>query len=220
MRYRNALTAAVFLALSGMAAQAEPATGFAAYLGLRGAISEGNDTHAVVAATDLRGHPSTGVGGSIYAGARLDYGFRFEGELLYRHFTLDSLNAAGAPLPARSGYTQIAAPMANVFWEPPIPNFVVQPFLGAGFGAAYIDAHLRSGATQVFESDNWHFAYQLMAGVSLPLSQSARLTGMYRYFRVQDASYTCRVPGAPPTVAACSPDMTNQSIDLGLEFDI
>jgi len=220
MRYRNALTAAAFLALSGSAALAEPHGGFEPYLGLRGSIVEGNDTHAVVAATDLRAHPSTGVGGSVYAGARLDYGFRFEGELLYRHFTLDSLNAAGAPLPARNGYTQIAAPMANVFWDPPLPNFVVQPFIGAGFGAAYVDSHLRSGATQVFESDNWHFAYQLMAGVTLPLSSSSRLTGMYRYFRVQDAHYTCTVPGAPPTVAACSPDLTDQSIDLGLEFDI
>ncbi|HEY0299853.1 MAG TPA: P44/Msp2 family outer membrane protein, partial [Rhizomicrobium sp.] len=148
------------------------------------------------------------------------YGFRVEGELLYRHFTLDSLYAAGAPLPGRSGYTQIAAPMANVFWEPPLPEFIVRPFLGAGFGGAYVDSHLRSGTTQVFSTDNWRFAYQLMAGVTLPLGASSRLTGTYRYFRVQDASYTCTVPGAPPVVAACNADLTNQSIDLGLEFDI
>ncbi|MEI9889141.1 MAG: P44/Msp2 family outer membrane protein [Rhizomicrobium sp.] len=217
MRYGNALMAAAFSALGVPGAVAAP---FDAYLGLRGSIVEGNDTHAVVAATDLRAHPSTGVGGSLYAGTALGYGFRVEGELLYRHFTLDSLYAAGAPLPGRGGYTQIAAPMANVFWDPPIPEFIVRPFLGAGFGGAYVDSHLRSGTTQLFSADNWHFAYQLMAGVTLPLTQSSRLTGMYRYFRVQDASYTCTVPGVPPVVAACKADLTNQSIDLGLEFDI
>lgn len=218
MRYRNALMLTAFLAvLAGPAAAAEP---YAAYLGLRGSIVEGNDTHATVAATDLRAHPSTGIGGSAYAGIGLDYGFRAEGELLYRRFTLDSLNVAGVPLAGRSGYTQIAAPMVNVFWDPPVPNFVVRPFLGAGFGGAYVDSHLRGAGTEVFSADNWHFAYQLMAGVTLPLSSSSRLTGMYRYFRVQDASYTCTVPGAPPTVAACNADLTNQSIDLGLEFDI
>ncbi|HEY4941226.1 MAG TPA: P44/Msp2 family outer membrane protein [Rhizomicrobium sp.] len=217
MRYRNALMAAAFWLLGGSGAVAEDG---GLIVGLRGAIVEGNDTHTAVAASDLRAHPSTGLGGSFYAGARLGYGFRLEGEVLYRHFTLDSLNLAGAPLPSRNGYTQIAAPMANVFWDPPLPNFVVQPFIGAGFGGAYVDSHLRSGPTQVFSADNWHFAYQLMAGASLSLSPNARLTGMYRYFRVQDASYTCTVPLAPPTVAACHADMTNQSIDLGLEFDI
>lgn len=217
MRYRKALMAAAFSALGAASATAAPGD---AYLGLRGSIIEGNDTHAVVAATDLRAHPSTGLGGSAFAGIGLGYGFRVEGELLYRHFTLDSLNAAGLPLPGRGGYTQIAAPMANIFWDPPIPEFIVRPFIGAGFGGAYVDSHLRSGSTEVFSADNWHFAYQLMAGVQLPLSSTSRLTGMYRYFRVQDASYTCTVPGAPPVAAACNADLTNQSIDLGLEFDI
>ena len=217
MRVRGALMVAAFWALGASGAAAD---GIGGYLGLRGSIVEGNDTHAVVGANDLRAHPSTGLGGSLYAGARLGYGFRVEGELLYRHFTLDSLNLNGVPLAGRSGYTQIAAPMANVFWDPPIPEFIVRPFIGAGFGAAYVDSHLRSGATPVFASDNWHFAYQLMAGATLPLSQSARLTGMYRYFRVQDAGYRCTVPLAPLVTAACNADMTNQSIDLGLEFDI
>ncbi|HXC55035.1 MAG TPA: P44/Msp2 family outer membrane protein [Rhizomicrobium sp.] len=225
MAYRKALIAGVFWTLWAAApAAADPYTSphdqgsGAAYLGLRGSIVDGDDTHASAGAVDLKAHYSTGLGGSLYAGARLDYGFRIEGELVYRHFSLDSLSVAGTPQAGRTGFLQIAAPMANVYWDVPIPEFPLRPFIGAGLGAAYVDAHDRIGANPVIAADNWHFAYQLMAGAAIPLSQDARLTGLYRFFRVQDASYRCTPPALP--TAACRADTMNSSIDLGLEFDL
>ena len=221
----KALIAAAFLAASGSAALAadsysSPYDGAfnSAYLGLRGSIIDGADTHATASAVDLRAHYSTGFGGSAYAGTRLGYGFRLEGELAFHHFTLDALNIAGVPQAGRHGYQQIFAPMASLFWDPPFPDFVVRPFIGAGAGGAYIETHDAIGATEVIGTNDWHFAYQLMGGVALPLSQTSRLTGMYRYFRVQSVGYRCTPPALPTTV--CNADAIDQSIDLGLEFDI
>ncbi|MBV9419521.1 MAG: hypothetical protein JO348_07095, partial [Alphaproteobacteria bacterium] len=98
------------------------------------------------------------------------------------------------------------------------PDFVVHPFIGGGVGGAYIDAHERVGAAEIIGTDKWSFAYQLMGGVVLPLSTTSRLTGMYRYFRVQDGHFRCHPPALPAT--ACDANTMNQSIDLGVEFDI
>lgn len=225
MRLRNTLIAGAFLAALPFAgASADPYTSpydngsGPSYVGLRGSIVEDTDTHTTASATDLRAHYGTGFGGSIYAGMPLGYGFRVEGELLYRHNTLESLNVAGVPAAGRNGYQQIAAPMANLYWTLPLDSFIARPFIGGGVGAAYVDTHDRIGALEVIRSDKWHFAYQLMAGVVVPLSQTSRLTGMYRYFRVQDADYRCTPPALPTT--ACRATTMNQSIDLGIEFDI
>ena len=188
------------------------------YLGLRGSIIDGADTHTTASAVDVRAHYGTGFGGSAYIGTRLGYGFRLEGELKYDHFTLDNLNLAGVPQAGRHGYQQIAAPMANIFWDPPVPDFIVRPFIGAGVGGAYIDTHDSIGSAQIVGTDNWRFAWQLMGGVALPLSQTSRLTGMYRYFRVEDVGYRCTPPALPTT--ACKANAIDQSIDLGLEFDM
>lgn len=225
MAVRKALIAAALLAAGGGAAMAGdpytspydgPFTG--AYLGLRGSIIDGADTHTTASAVDLRAHYSTGFGGSAYAGTHLGYGFRLEGELAYHHFTLDNLNIAGVPQAGRHGYQQIFAPMASVFWDPPFPDFIVRPFIGAGAGGAYVDTHDAVGPADIIGTHGWHFAYQLMGGVALPLSQTSRLTGMYRYFRVESTGYRCTPPALPATV--CKADAIDQSIDLGLEFDI
>jgi opacity protein-like surface antigen len=175
-------------------------------------------TPTTAGGVDLRAHNATGFGASAYVGTHLGYGFRLEGELAYHHLTLDSLNIAGVPQAGRHGYQQIVAPMANLYWDPPIPEFVVHPFIGAGAGGAYVDAHDSVGGAQIIGTDQWHFAYQLLAGVALPLSQTSRLTGLYRYFRVEDAGYRCSPPALPTT--ACRANAIDQSIDLGLEFDI
>ncbi len=224
MTLRNALIAAVFLACAGGGAAADPYTSpydgafGAAYLGLRGSIIDGSDTHTTASAVDLRAHYSTGFGGSAYVGTRLGYGFPVEAEAAYHHLTLDSLNIAGVPQAGRHGYQQVGAAMANLYWDPQVPEFIVRPFIGAGAGVAYIDAHDSIGPAQIVGTDKWHFAYQLMAGLALPLSQTSRLTGLYRYFRVEDAGYRCTPPALPTT--ACSANAIDQSIDLGLEFDI
>ncbi|MEJ1968682.1 MAG: P44/Msp2 family outer membrane protein [Rhizomicrobium sp.] len=190
-----------------------------ACLGLRGSIIDGSDTHTRSGGTDLRAHYySTGYGGSAYVGTQLGYGFRVEAELLYHHVTLDRPDVAGAPQAGRDGYLQTVAPMANLYWDLPVPEFIVRPFIAAGVGGAYTDAHDRVGPAQVIGGDKWRFAYQLMAGVALPLSQTARLTGLYRYFRVQDARYRCAPPALPTT--SCGANTADQSVDLGLEFDI
>jgi opacity protein-like surface antigen len=225
MALRKALIGAAFLAgTSSVALAGEPYTSpydgafNSAYLGLRGSIIDGADTHTTASGVDMRAHYGTGVGGSVYVGTPLAYGFRLEGEVKYDHFTLESLYLAGIPQAGRHGYQQIVAPMANLYWDAPLPDIIVRPFVGVGLGGAYIDTHDSIGTAPVLSTDNWHFAWQLMGGVALPLSQTSRLTGMYRYFRVEDVSYHCTPPALP--AALCKTSAIDQSFDLGLEFDI
>jgi len=77
----KALITAPFLASSGSAALAahpysSPYDGAlsSAYLGLRGSIIDGADSHATASAVDLRAHYSTAFGGAVYAGTWLGYG--------------------------------------------------------------------------------------------------------------------------------------------------
>ena len=61
--------------------------------------------------------------------------------------------------------------------------------------------------------DNWRFAYNFMAGASLPINDTSRITGMYRWLH-EDIGVYCG------TVTKCSGNLKRQSIDLGLEMDL
>jgi opacity protein-like surface antigen len=159
-----------------------------------------------------------GYGGSVYAGLRLGYGLTLEGEALFRHMPLSGLTVNGTATPA-SGYSSVAAPFLNLLWDVPVPDFPFRPFIGAGIGAAFTQTEIHNPANtfDYLYKDNWNFAYALMGGAELPLSQSARLTALYRWMRVNNAGFACGTGGA---AQSCFSDITNQGVDLGLEMDL
>lgn len=160
-----------------------------------------------------------GYGGSIYVGARLGYGLRLEGEALYRFMPLSGLTVNGTATTAK-GSSSMAAPFLNLMWDFPVPDFPFRPFIGAGIGAAFTQTaiHNPGNTFNYLYKDNWNLAYDLMGGAELPLSQSSRLTAMYRWMRVNNAGFACGTGSA--VVQSCVSDITNQSVDLGLEMDL
>lgn len=210
-------TTAVAVLISATAATADE--GATAYAGLRGSLAFDGTMSGTVATTppvSLNIDTHTGGGGSLYWGWHLPSGFRTELELLYRYQSLSDVSAFGVSTTV-GGYTESFLPMANLYWDIPVRGIGVQPFIGGGLGYGWNETGLNNIAGTSFATahgDNWQLAYNFMAGVSIPLGDTSRLTGMYRWLH-QDIGVNCAGLGF-----SCSAAMEASSIDLGLEFDL
>src|SRR5581483_1754263 len=90
-------------------------------------------------------------------------------------------------------------------------DFPVKPYVGAGLGYAWNELGVNSiGATsfQTVHDDNWRFAYNLMAGVSIAASEGSRFTIGYRWLH-EDIGINCG------TGVSCSGSLNSSSIDVG-----
>ena len=65
-----------------------------------------------------------------------------------------------------------------------------------------------STSFQTVHDDDWRFAYNLMAGVSIPASESSRFTIGYRWLH-EDVGINCG------TGVSCSGSLNSSSIDIG-----
>lgn len=70
------------------------------------------------------------------------------------------------------------AVMANLYIEPDLDWFAV-PYVGVGAGVAFQDA---DDAPNPIDFDNTTFAYQVMAGMSIGLTERISIGAEYRYF--------------------------------------
>jgi len=202
---------ALVLIGSATAASADE-TGLTTYAGLRGSLAfdgaikaNANTTPPVNLKTDL----DVGGGGSVFWGIELPEGFDAELELMYRYMPLGDGNVNGVSAKL-GGYGQMFAPMANVYWTAPV-DFPVKPYIGAGLGYAWNEIGINSIGTTSFQTvhdDDWRFAYNLMAGVSIPASESSRFTIGYRWLH-EDVGINCG------TGVSCSGSLNSSSIDIG-----
>ena len=191
-----------------------------AFTGLRGSLAfEGaiNGTDKTTTPpTTIKANADTGGGASVYWGWHLPYNFKTELELLYRYQPLSNVAAAGSTA-SLGGYAQTFAPMANIYWTAPLPDIGVSPFVGGGVGYAWNELGINNIAGVALPAtahdDDWRFAYNLMAGLSVPISHGARLTGMYRWLH-EDISGDCT------TNLFCGGHAATSSIDIGIEIDL
>ena len=193
------------------------------YIGLRGSMAfNGNhDTTwtPTAAPTTLRASYATGGGGSLYLGVYLPLNLRAELEALYRWQPLSALSLNGVGTPA-SGNTRIAAPFLNLFWDVPIPDdMLIQPFVGMGVGAAYVNTLLGDASNTYLRQNRWDLAYSFMGGFALPLDETSRLTAMYRWMQVRDGGHRCTTAGLTPS-ACLDNNIDSQSVDLGYQIDL
>jgi opacity protein-like surface antigen len=229
MRASKSLIAGVFL-LAGGAALAQPMDGpdgsggpSGVYVGLRGSYAfSGNNltTYApTTPMTQLRGSFASGGGGSIYAGTHLPLNLRLEVEGVYRYQPLSKVSLNGVATPA-SGYTETATPMMNLLWDIPMPlDAPIQPFVGMGVGAAYVETKAHGGGNTYISQSRWDPAYSFITGFAMPLDERSRVTAMYRWMQVRDAQHNCAVSGT--VQSACLSNSVNSSaVDLGYEMDL
>lgn len=127
--------------------------------------------------------------------AEVGYAFRFvrvEAEIgrtanHSNHYTAVSPITITLP---QDGKNTLMRYMGNIFVELPPGHWPISPFIGAGIGAAHARATTFAaparapGAppSQLLDISDTRFAYQLMAGVSVPITHHVALTGQYRWF--------------------------------------
>jgi opacity protein-like surface antigen len=197
-------------------------TGGRAYVALRGsyAMNGNNSTTWAPTAppTSIRASYASGGGGSLALGVHLPLSLRLELEALYRWQPVSRIALNGISGPA-SGSSRLAAPMLNLFWDIPVPDFGLQPFVGMGMGAAYSDTNVYNANLTYTRQSRWDLAYSFMAGMAVPLSDSSRLSAMYRWMQLRDAGHKCSA-GATLQSVCLDNNVNSSAVDLGLEMDL
>jgi opacity protein-like surface antigen len=109
--------------------------------------------------------------------------------------------------------------MLNLLWDVPMPaDSLLQPFLGMGVGAAWTDIAAADPAGDRLRSTKWNLAYSFIAGLAMPLSDSSRVTAMYRWMQVRDAGLGCSTGGIG--TRCLDTNINSSAVDLGYELDL
>ena len=222
---RLSLTPAV-LAVAGMfaAGSALAASAYGvAYLGLRGSYTFTDDGSTKSTGNyDFNESYSDGYSTAAYIGWVLDDSFRLEFEGGYGTADLDHVKitrAAAGPYAVGNtidvgGRAQVGAVMGNIYYDLHLFDAPILPWVGAGLGGAFVDYNISDAPTNELsgKDQRWVFAYQLMAGVTFPVSDGVSMSVGYRYFRTADFDYINAIPDTLTT------NITQQSVDVGLQF--
>jgi OmpA-OmpF porin, OOP family len=188
---------------------AAPASADGLYLGLAGGAGWTSDADIDGSGIDTSADFETGP----VLGMSLGYGFgddiRGEMELAGRWSDASSIGGTSA-----SGDVTALSAMVNGFFDFQMDG-ALTPYIGAGVGGAQVTADDVSpvGSTSIDDKDAV-LAYQAMLGVAYSLSDAMSLTADYRYFGTNDLGYTAT------DGTSVSHEYTNQSIMLGIRFDV
>lgn len=226
-----ATTLLAALALHG-AARAQPVSGL--YIGAGGGGNFMQEeriksirTLGAVAPSGARVGFQAGIVGVGSLGYGFGNGVRVELEGNYRYNRPDSFRSAGPGTRSVGGREQKYGPMANVLFDLDIGSPYVFPYIGAGAGYAYVARRLRvagtDGAVDNQGGTDSSFAYQAIAGVSLPVPPvvGLSLTAEYRYYALtgeREFGRTVSGLGALSSSQVRTSDNYNHSLLLGLRY--
>jgi opacity protein-like surface antigen len=133
---------------------------------------------------DLEDGETFGVGVGAYS--KLLGGSRVELETSYTHNDVDGVTYVDFPLPA-SFDVETRALFFNYLKEVPLGQMTGY----CGGGAGYADTSLRGNLDSVNYSDESDgFAWQLIAGVDFPLTESLSMFTQYRYMVLSNQDFT------------------------------
>jgi opacity protein-like surface antigen len=197
------------------------------YVGLRGSYVNAEDQATASLNVDDRRAFKNGWGATGFMGFIIDDALRAEVEAGYRINSLDETYVArNALLPASTGSTFITGgqvdmgiAMANLYYDFQIKGLPVLPWVGVGIGGAHVNYSFVYDygdplAPAMAKDSDWQFAYQLMAGVTVPVGETTSMSVGYRYFKTEEMVFVDAYASEFVT------DLTNHSIDLGLQFHL
>jgi OmpA-OmpF porin, OOP family len=230
-----AATAAVAVPLGAAVApaQAQPITGL--YIGGGGGLNFLQTTDAD-ARNGISGEVEfdLGAAGLLNLGWGFGNGLRAEIEGNYRWNAIDSARSAAlGPLTLFRGSQQSWAVMTNLIYDfQAFSSTPITPYLGAGIGYAWTQAHKARATTTALGLDNvriaaddWdgNFAYQAIAGLAfnLPMPGLA-VTAEYRFFGTLSPEYEVKIHNlagrAPVGRTTVETDNFNHSLLVGLRY--
>jgi opacity protein-like surface antigen len=153
----------------------------------------------------------------LAVGTRLSYGLRGEIEGAYRSNFVKNCNCDSVFFNLDGGVRTYSV-MGNLFYDFKLGR--IQPFIGAGAGWAHLDVDTNFTGFNFIQARGTddRFAYQLMAGVAVPLGETVSLTARYTYFdTVGDKMTALNGSGAGTSVSVDLP-YSNHSVTVGLRF--
>ena len=125
------------------------------------------------------------IGGAI----GYDFGnIRAEGEIAYHRNDIDEVKFIGVPAIPVDGSVSALSFMVNGYYDIPIANSPLVPYLGGGIGVANISADAKLnlgfpfGSLEYVDDSAMVFAYQFMVGLGFNINPAMTLTAGYRYF--------------------------------------
>lgn len=197
------------------------------YLGLRGSYVDAEDQATTSVSIDDNRTFSEGWGVSGFAGFVIDDALRGEIEAGYRINDIDRVRVTrNVLLPASEGLDfaadgqiDMGLAMANLYYDFQIKGIPVLPWVGVGVGGAYVNYSILYDygdpiAPVLAKDSDWQFAYQLMAGVTVPIAEATSMTLGYRYFKTEDMIFVDAYG------VEFTSELTNQSVDIGLQFHL
>jgi opacity protein-like surface antigen len=222
------MRAIICMALGFAAAAPVMANGYGiGYLGLRGSYVTADNQVTTSAPIDDERSFADGWGLTGFMGFIIDESLRGEIEAGYRINNLDNVEVLRNTLLGGSvgstfegtGQVDMGLAMANLYYDFPIKGVPVLPWVGVGAGAAYVNYSFRYDYGDALfpaygKDSDWQFAYQLMAGVTVPVGETTSMTLGYRYFKTEEMVFTDGYGVEFGT------DLTNHSVDLGLQFHL
>lgn len=201
-----------------------------AYFGLRGSIIDTSSDNTTSGPIDYTVDYQDGFGVAGFLGWVLNDDFRLEVEAGFRDANLNSVLITRNDFDSLSdghsysvnGRAEGGAFMSNLYYDIHfLGDIGVLPWVGAGIGASYVDYAISSdintlNGTTVLSAKNgaWAFAYQLMAGITVPLADGISGSVGYRFFETADFDYVDNFGVSFQT------KLRQQSIDVGLQFHI
>ncbi|WP_262312401.1 OmpA family protein [Acidiphilium sp. AL] len=184
-------------------------------------------TQAVAGTTDYHQVFHGGFTGEAAVGYGFGNGLRVEVEGDYFRNTLYKLDQGSAQVRAGGAERKFGA-MVNALYDIPL-GLPVTPFVGAGIGYQFIDwtnMGYNNGTTGLlFNNRQGGFAYQAIAGISMPVPSVPGLdiTAQYRFMGISSGrQYYGYATGPGGTVAGffkAGPDYNN-AVLLGLRYQL
>ena len=222
------LAASVAVAAAAFATSAEAGGSSVAYFGLRGSYVETDGDNTTSASFEYGQTYKTGFAASAFMGWVLDENFRLELEAGYRNADLDTIHVTRNDFDASTegqtfavgGQAQVGAMMTNLYYDiHALGDIGVLPWVGVGIGGAYVDYSIDEPTAVFLDAHDvtWAFAYQVMAGITVPLADGISGSLGYRYFQTADFTYLDDFGLASLNYKT---RVTQQSIDVGLQFHI
>jgi opacity protein-like surface antigen len=243
---KKSLSLLAVLAVAGVASSPAPADAANRYVSGLAGISWFNDSDASSQVQSPyypysgSGIATFGSGFTAAAAVGCDYGStRAELELGYQRNDLDPLRLYGEDFsPNNDGYnyeasgkTSVYSLMANGFYDIELGKGA-ELYAMAGVGVAQVNLDLNitenswsagdpaPTAIQVatFSAHETTLAYQLGAGIAVPVSKGVKLDARYRYFATTDFTLETPNPGFFPYTL--NTNVSSHSVLLGLRIDI
>src|SRR6266550_2958492 len=176
------------------------------------ATTKGVFSYVQTLARDRRhaGHRDTGYDVDLIGG--YDFGmFRLEGELGYKRAKTKSLSLNSAfvnALNAGAGTTFTPTTDFGINRRTSVYSAMVNALLdfgGEGSFGGYVGGGAGYASVHQFDSSKGKFAWQLLAGAYMPISDNIDVGLKYRYFRAGRSNGTDSFAFTPPAGAVCGP---------------